>query len=124
VRTRVSKRQERLNSQMVREVSDILIRKISDPRLQWVTIIRAQVSPDIREARIFIRTLAEGEEKQKVLTALRGASGFIRYELGKRLKLRVIPNIIFEDSEAELSQAEKVVRIISKIQTEKGVQDG
>lgn len=118
-----AKRTDRLASQIVREISDILRRKLSDPRLQWVTITQAEVSPDMREAKIFIRTLESGKKEEQTLEALQHAVGFIRHELGNRLAWRVIPKLhIHMDKQAE--QTEKVLCLISELSQERDLEDG
>jgi ribosome-binding factor A len=109
-----SKRTDRLASQIVREIADILMRKLSDPRLHWVSVARADVSPDMREAKVFIRTLEDGEKRDQVLEALKHAEGFIRWELGKRLEWRVIPVIHFL-LDTEMEKTENVLKIIEHL---------
>lgn len=113
-----SKRVERMASQLVRELSDILRRQISDPRLSWVTVTRAEITPDLQEATAFIRTLEPGEPERQALEALRHAEGFIRRELGRRLEIRVTPSIHFRPDQAAQS-AENVLRILEQLQGEK-----
>jgi ribosome-binding factor A len=118
-----AKRVDRLASQLVREIADILRREISDPRLGWVTITRAEVSPDMHEARVFVRTLDDGEKLEEVLTALRHAAGYIRKELGQRLEWRILPELHFQaDTAAE--QTEKVLRLIEEVSRERRSADG
>jgi ribosome-binding factor A len=118
-----AKRTDRLASQLLREVSEILQRKLSDPRLQWVTLTRAEVSPNMREAKMYIRTLERGEKEEHTMEALRHAAGFIRRELGQRLAWRVIPEVEFAmDKEAE--QTENVLRIITELSNERSTEDG
>jgi len=111
------KRTDRLASQLLREVSDILMRKLSDPRLTWVTLVRADVSPDMRESRIFVRTLETGEKQAKTMEALAHAVGFIRHELGNRLEWRLIPNLHFI-LDTETDRAEAVLRKIEQLHAE------
>lgn len=118
-----SKRLERLESQIVRELSDILLRKVSDPRLRWVTITRAQVTADLQQAKIYFSTLEEGDQRQQALAALQHAGSYIRRELGARLKLRVTPAIhFFVDS--ELNQATQVWKILDELKRKGGSLDG
>jgi len=118
-----AKRTERLASQIIREISEILRRKLSDPRLQWVTFTRAEVLPDMREAKIFVRTLESGEKQEQTFSALQHAAGFIRRELGHRLEWRVIPELNFQlDKETE--QTEKVLRMISELSRGRSSADG
>lgn len=117
------KRTDRLASQIVREIADILRRKLSDPRLQWVTLTRADVSPDLRDAKIYTLTLDTGERREQTLTALRNASGFIRRELGRRLEWRVMPELVFVVDE-ESEQTERILNKISALRQERSTPDG
>ncbi|MEW6516755.1 MAG: 30S ribosome-binding factor RbfA [candidate division FCPU426 bacterium] len=99
------KRIDRLASQLVREISDILLRKLSDPRLSWVTITRAQITPDLREAKVYFLTLDSGEQRSQTQEGLAHAAGFIRHELGRRVEWRVLPELHFiVDEEAERTE--------------------
>jgi ribosome-binding factor A len=118
-----AKRLERLESQMVRELADILLRKVSDPRLRWVTITRVQVTADLQHAKIFFSTLQAGEQREQALAALEYASGYIRHELGQRLELRVTPQIRFLIDD-EMEKAEKVWKIMEELHPKGGPLDG
>ncbi len=112
-----SKRTDRLASQIVREVSDIFRREISDPRITWVTVTRAWISPDLHEAKVYINTIETGEKREQLLLAAQHASKHIRYELGRRLELRVTPDVHFFLDE-DLEKAERIQKIISDIKRE------
>ncbi|HDD44525.1 MAG TPA: 30S ribosome-binding factor RbfA [Candidatus Desulfofervidus auxilii] len=79
-----------------RELADILLKKIADPRLQGVTITRVVVSEDLKLATIFFDVW---DNKQKVERALKGfdsAHHFIKRELAKRVRLKFMPELRFE----------------------------
>ncbi|MCK5219249.1 30S ribosome-binding factor RbfA [bacterium] len=117
-----SRRLERLASQFVREISDILKRKLSDPRLQWITVTRVCIAPDLKAVKIYIQTLDTGEKHGQALQALKHATGYIRHELGQRLKLRVVPEMQFlPDVVGE--QTAKVFRILEDLNSERGWHD-
>lgn len=115
-----SKRLDRLSSQLVREVSDILQRKVSDPRVGWVTVTRASLSPDLQLAKIYVSTLEGGERREQALAALKHAEGFVRHELGARLQLRVTPQVRFFPDE-DLEKAERINRILGELKREGGL---
>jgi ribosome-binding factor A len=89
------KRTVQVGGMIQKEVSDILLRKIKDPRLELVTITAVEISPDLKVARIFFNRYGGAEEIRRSLDVLQGACGFIRRELGLRLKLRHTPELIF-----------------------------
>src|SRR5262245_22463005 len=94
------KRTDRLGDQFRIEIADILIRKIKDPRIGFITITGVDVSVDLRHARVLVSTLEEGAAVERSLRGLSAASGFIRSELGKRLKLRRIPELTFHQDKS------------------------
>lgn len=92
-----SQRQRRIQELLVQEISDIVRRQVKDPRIGFVTITDAEVSPDLRNARIFVSALGSAEEKTAALAGLRSAAGFIRGEFGRRANLRFSPVLEFRD---------------------------
>ncbi len=87
------KRAERISDQMKEEVADILMRKIKDPRIGFVTVTDVEVADDLRNAKVFVSIY--GGDKDKTLKGLESASAFIRSELGRRMRLRYTPEILF-----------------------------
>lgn len=90
------KRADRVADQIRMEVADILMRKIKDPRVHDVTVTDVELTGDLRIAHIFVTTLETGEAERDVFTGLSKASGFVRSELGRRLSLRYLPDVIFK----------------------------
>ncbi len=88
---------EQVNSLIRQEISELLQRQIKDPRLEnFVAVTEVSTSPDLRHAKIFISHIGGEEEKQETLSALAAASGFLRNELARHLKLRRIPELSFQ----------------------------
>jgi ribosome-binding factor A len=90
------KRSTRVADLIQKEISEILMRSIKDPRVGFVTITRVQVTEDCRSARIYFSTLGTEEEREQSLSGLDSAKGFIRKELGRRIRLRYTPEIAFQ----------------------------
>jgi len=88
-------RANRVADQIRMEVADILMRKIKDPRVKSVTVTDAELTNDLRIARVFVTVLGSEEETREVFTGLARVAGFVRGELGRRLALRYLPDIIF-----------------------------
>ena len=88
-------RRDRINDAVKQEMAQIL-RDVKDPRIagSLVSITAAEVSPDLKFAKIFFSVL--GEDKNEILKALKGASGFFRSELARRINLRITPQLTFE----------------------------
>ncbi|AOH39278.1 30S ribosome-binding factor RbfA [Dialister pneumosintes] len=78
------------------EVSSMLLREVKDPRLGFVTVTGVHLTGDLREATVYVSLFGSEKEKKESMTALEMATGFIRRELGKRLKIYYTPQISFE----------------------------
>ncbi|MFV1951712.1 MAG: 30S ribosome-binding factor RbfA [Nitrospinota bacterium] len=90
------KRSKRVGGIVLQEISQILLRDIKDPRIGFATLTGIEVSDDLKYAKVFVSILGEEDEKTNTLKGLQSASGFIRRELGSRIRLRSIPELIFK----------------------------
>ena len=87
---------ERVNNLIRQEMSDLLRRQVKDPRISgFVTVTEVVTSTDLRHAKIFVSHIGSAEEKRETLSVLTAASGFLRNELARCLKLRRIPVLSF-----------------------------
>src|SRR5690625_3073362 len=93
-------RANRVAEQIKKETGDILTHKIKDPRIGFVTITDVEVTGDLQQAKIFISVLGDEDEKEETLLGLAKANGFIRSEIGQRIRLRKTPEITFLFDEA------------------------
>ncbi len=89
-------RLRRVADQIQRELSDLLRSELKDPRIGMITLTGVEISPDLAYAKVFFTTLADAESLATIEAGLEGAAGFLRAQLGKRLKLRVTPQIRFK----------------------------
>ncbi|MCH9637965.1 MAG: 30S ribosome-binding factor RbfA [Betaproteobacteria bacterium] len=85
----------RIADQMQRELADIFLHEINDPRMQQITVTAVEVSRDYSHAKIYYTTLGSPEEKFLVEKGLGNAIGFLRSSLSHRIKLRIIPQLHF-----------------------------
>jgi ribosome-binding factor A len=92
----MSRRTERVSDQLVRELNDLLLREVRDPRARLATVSRVEVSADLHHARAFVSLLGGEDDRAACLQALRGASGYLRSKLAARLRLRTTPELTFE----------------------------
>ncbi|APC48590.1 30S ribosome-binding factor RbfA [Virgibacillus halodenitrificans] len=93
-------RANRVAEQMKKELGEILTRKIKDPRIGFVTVTDVEVTGDLQQAKVFISVLGDEKQKQDTLLGLAKAKGFMRSEIGQRIRLRKTPELIFEFDEA------------------------
>ena len=112
----MSLRNERVRKTLIKEISDILQKEIRDPKIKGiVSITDAEVSHDNSFAKVFFSVLAPNdEEKAKTAQALIDNTPKIRYEIGKRIRLRLTPELKFclDDS---LERGSKITDLINKI---------
>ena len=92
------KRAERVSDQMKQEIADILMRKIKDPRIGFVTVTDVEVADDLRNAKVFVSVY--GADKASTLKGLDSASPFIRSELGRRMRMKFVPELLFRYDES------------------------
>ena len=94
------RRTHRVNALLQKELADILRKDVSDPRVQWVTIVNVEVTPDLSKASVYVSSLKrEPSTFGETITALQRAAGFIRRELGRRVEMRSLPQLCFFPSE-------------------------
>ena len=91
-----SRRVEKVAEAIKEEVSLIIQEEVKDPRIGFLTVTAVELSSDLRYAKIFISVYGSQEEKVKALKGLQSATRFIRREMGRRIKLRYTPEIIFK----------------------------
>lgn len=92
----MSIRQERLQEQLIHELSEMIRRDLRDPRLGFVTLTGAEITRDLRHAKVFVSVMGEPEAQKQSLKALNSASGLLRGEFARRAHLRVAPELVFE----------------------------
>ena len=107
-------RTHRVGDQILREISNLLIRKVNDPRLKGVTITDVRMSKDLRHAYVYYSLFWEGQQKKQAHEGFESARGFIRREIGERLQLRYVPDIQFRYDES-LDYGKKMERVLAKL---------
>jgi ribosome-binding factor A len=110
-------RRERVEGLIVREVSEILRREVKDPRIGFVTVTGSEVSPDLRQARIFVSVMGSEEERKAALQGLNSAARFIRGQFGKRVSMRVTPEFSFRFDSA-IERGARVFELLEQVRQE------
>lgn len=107
-------RVRRVKEEIKREAAQILQKEIKDPRLGFVTVTSVEVSRDLRHVKIYYSHYGSQEEKKASYEALKSAEGFVRKEIGRRLKLRYTPeiNFIFDES---FEHADHISRLLNEL---------
>jgi len=95
-----SQRLERVEHEIVRELSELLHKELKDPRVGFVTITGCKVSPDLRSARVYASPMGDSRATAQTMRGLASAAGFLSVELGKRLGMRRTPTLTFVRDES------------------------
>ena len=107
----MTRRAERLEEEIREEVASIIGRGLKDPRIGFVTVTRVSLTADLRSARVYVGVLGDERQRQKALQGLHSAAGFVRRELGRRVRLRHTPEVVFRH-DSGLDSAERVARLL------------
>jgi len=113
------KRSDRVADLVQKEISDMLLRSIKDPRIGFVTVTRVKVSADCRSARIYFSVVGSEEERNRSMDGLNSAKGFLRKELGRRVSLRYTPDLIFQ-FDPSIEYAIHMEEVFHRLHEEKG----
>ena len=115
----MTRRIERVNNLIRCEISELLQRRVKDPRLDnFVAVTEVSTSPDLKYAKIFVSRVGGEGEKRETLKVLTAASGFLRSELARRLKLQRIPELSFQWDDS-IERGTHLLELIDKVSTDK-----
>jgi ribosome-binding factor A len=112
------KRSEKVADLIHKEISDLLVRTVKDPRIGLITITKVKVAEDCRSARIYFSVPGSDEEREKSLQGLSSATGYIRRELARRINLRYTPEIAFE-FDPSIEYAIHIGEVLQSLQKER-----
>lgn len=100
-----------------REVLAEEIPKLKDPRVGFVTVTGVRVTPDLRTARVYYTVLGEDSEKRATAAGLRSAAGHLRQVLGHQVRLKFLPELLFEEDDTS-ERADRVDELLRQIRSE------
>lgn len=109
-------RSHRVGDQILREISNLLLRKVRDPRLEGVTLTDVRMTRDLKRAYVYYSLFGRDEQKEQAQAGFESAKGFIRKEIGDRLHLRYVPDIQFR-YDISLEYGQKMERLLEKLET-------
>ena len=107
------RRANRLGGQIREEIAKMVATDMKDPRLGFITVTRVDLTSDLRYARVYVSALGEGKGGGASLEVLKGAAGFVRREIGRRLRIRFSPEIDFRHDPG-LEATERVARLLAE----------
>ena len=116
----MSRRTEQVNELLRQELSALIGRELSDPRISGiVSVTQVDVSPDLRHALAYVSVLGTDEERTGTLNALEHARPYLRRELSRRLSLRYTPDVAFV-SDTSMAQAQEMTDLMRETAEERG----
>ena len=107
-------KQERMSDRIHQILSQLLLREISDPRLQDVTVTEVKLDPELMYAKVYVNAMGDDSRQAVVMQGFRRANSFLRREVGKRVRLRNTPELHFHWDHT-LAHADRINRIISSL---------
>lgn len=110
-------RVEKVQELMKQEISQIILRELKDPRIGFVTVTQVRMSGDLSRAEVFLSLMGTEEEKEQTLKGLENSLGFMRSEIGKRIRLRHTPELVFK-LDNSLEYGANIQRLLLEIEKE------
>src|SRR6478736_1712774 len=108
------RRPERLAESLKEEISEVVGYELDDPELQNATITDVEVSPDLRDAKVYVLISGDEAEIKKTLQNLQHAAGFVRQQVALNLDMRFAPHIHFARDTAE-ENAARVGKLLNEL---------
>lgn len=107
------KRTQRLNVLLREEIADLIMKKIKDPRLGFITVTDVELSNDLKTAKVFISIMNE-KDVDLSLEILNSSKGLLRSEISKRLKIKYIPTLDFRVDRSAI-HGERIDELLKEI---------
>lgn len=113
-----SQRPARVGEQIREDLSELIAREVQDPGVGFITITRVQVTPDLQQARVYYTTLGDQKARRDSQRGLQRAAPFLKRQLGRRLRLRRVPDLqfFFDDS---IERHDRIEQILQELQAER-----
>ena len=110
-------RVEKVQELMKQEVSDIIFNELKDPRIGFVTVTSVACTEDLREAKVYVSVMGDEKKARDTLYGLNSSLGFVRREIGRRIRLRFTPEISFA-LDTSLNYSDHIQRLLNEIHEE------
>ncbi|MDF2564601.1 MAG: rbfA [Massilibacillus sp.] len=107
-------RTEKVQELIKQEVSQIILKELKDPRIGFVTVTQVDVTGDLRSAKIYVSLMGSEDQIKECWDGLQKALGYIRREIGKRIRLRCTPELAFQ-LDKSLDYSVHIQELLSKI---------
>jgi ribosome-binding factor A len=111
---------DRISEEVKKVISDIIRNDLNDPRISKLcSVLAAEVTSDLRYAKVFVSVLGTDEEMQATLKGLNSAAGFVRRELGRNIDLRYSPEVIFE-LDRSIEHGVHIAKLLNEVKKKDG----
>jgi len=110
-------RAERVAERIKQDVSSIIRERVADPRVGFVSVTEVDLSPDLKNATIYLSVMGDEQKKKETMEAFSSARGFIRSQLAVMLNLRLTPEIHFVHDDS-IERGSRILGLISQLHTE------
>ncbi|HHY16531.1 MAG TPA: 30S ribosome-binding factor RbfA [Firmicutes bacterium] len=110
----MAQRRDRIGASIREVVSDLMLRRLKDPRIGFASIVNVDVNKDLSLAKVYVSVLGSNEEKEKTMEGLKSAQGLIRSEVSKALGIRYAPEIQFVLDEG-IEYSMRVSQLLSEL---------
>lgn len=113
----MSERRAKVEELIKRELSQMILSEVKDPRVGFVTVTGVKMTPDLREGRVYISVMGDEKKAKDSMAGLKSAMPFFKRELGKRVRLRYMPVLSFE-LDKSIDYSEHIQKLL--LQVERG----
>ncbi len=112
----MSQRTQRVDELLRQEIGALLAKEIADPRIGFVTITEVETAPDLRHAKVWVSVIGGKTDRDETVRALQQAMGYVRHQLGQRLRIRRIPELhVRLDDSAE--RGTRLLHLINELES-------
>jgi len=111
----MTQRTNRIDSQIRAELMELLRREMKDPRIGFVTVTRVETARDLGTAKVWVSVLGTPEEQESAIKAMTDAAPWLRRQLGDRLTLRKIPQLVIRHDDS-IESGDRVLRILRELE--------
>lgn len=111
----MSQRTDRLDSQIRAELAELMQREMKDPRIGFATITRVETARDLGSAKVWVSIMGTNDERDQTMKALTAAAPWLRRQLGDRLTVRHIPQLIIKHDDS-IEAGDRVLRLLRELE--------
>ena len=108
-------RTDRIDQLLREEIGAILAKDVQDPRIGFVTVTDVETAPDLSTARVWVSVIGQPDERVKAIRALEHAMPFVRHELGGRIRIRRIPELLIREDESA-QRGTRVLQLLAELE--------